>query len=76
MIYFRKMTDFFGNEVHIGDKVAFIWDRNSLEIGYIVGISDISVGKVDNKPYNENKDYSTRESYVRCVSHYQIIKTV
>ena len=41
------MKDFFGNEVKLGDKVAYIMDRNSLEYGYIVDISDASIGKVD-----------------------------
>ena len=49
-------------------------DRNSLEYGYIVGISDASIGKVDSKPYNKNKNYSCRESFIRNVSNYQIIK--
>ena len=56
------MKDFFGNEVKLGDKVAYIMDRNSLEYGYIVSISDASIGKVD------------RESFIRNVSNYQIIK--
>lgn len=68
------MKDFFGNEVKLGDKVAYIMDRNSLEYGYIVDISDASIGKVDSKPYNKNKNYSYRESFIRNVSNYQIIK--
>lgn len=67
------MKDFFGNDIKIGDRVAYIMDRN-LEYGYIVGISDASMGKVDNKPYNKNNDYSCRESYIRNVSNYQIVK--
>ena len=68
------MKDFFGNEVKLGDKVAYIMDRNSLEYGYIVSISDASMGKVDSKPYNKNKTYNSRESFIRNVSNYQIIK--
>ena len=68
------MKDFFGNEVKLGDKVAYIMDRNSLEYGYIVSISDASIGKVDSKPYNKNKIYNSRESFIRNVSNYQIIK--
>lgn len=68
------MKDFFGNEVKLGDKVAYIMDRNLLEYGYIVGISDASIGKVGSKPYNKNKNYSCRESFIRNVSNYQIIK--
>ena len=68
------MKDFFGNEVKLGDKVAYIMDRNSLEYGYIVSISDASIGKVDSKPYNKNKIYNSRESFIRNVNNYQIIK--
>lgn len=68
------MKDFFGNEVKLGDKVAYIMDRNSLEYGYIVSITDTNMGKVDSKPYNENKNYNCRESFIRNVSNYQIIK--
>jgi hypothetical protein len=68
------MKDFFGNEVKLGDKVAYIMDRNSLEYGYIVSITDTNMGKVDSKPYNKDKNYNYRESFIRNVSNYQIIK--